>query len=116
MDRLSASSRRANSLRAGSRRCSTGTRRADPGAVPRCGGPRTELGTATVPRPPRGPSVEGAGERVDGGSTVLKRPDPSRLTGVPEFVVDRGGAYGFMPGLRALRGLADLDPEFAGRY
>jgi hypothetical protein len=28
---------------------------------------------------------------------------------LPQFVVNRGGEYCFMPGLRALRWLADLD-------
>ena len=31
-----------------------------------------------------------------------------RLQGLPRFVVTRGGEYGFMPGLRALRWLAEL--------
>ena len=38
------------------------------------------------------------------------RPDgvPTRLTGLPQFVTVRGGAYFFLPGLRALRHLASL--------
>jgi hypothetical protein len=31
---------------------------------------------------------------------------PQRLTGMPRFVTVRGGAYFFMPGIRALRYLA----------
>jgi Dyp-type peroxidase family len=37
-----------------------------------------------------------------------RRPIPRRLVGVARFVVTRGGEYGFMPGLRALRWLAEL--------
>jgi hypothetical protein len=33
---------------------------------------------------------------------------PRRLQGLPRFVITRGGEYCFMPGLRALRWLADL--------
>ena len=40
----------------------------------------------------------------DGGEfTVPKRPIRRRLKGLPDFVVNRGGEYCFMPGLRALR-------------
>ena len=46
----------------------------------------------------------------DGGEfTIPKRPIRRRLRGLPDFVVNRGGEYCFMPGLRALRWLADLD-------
>jgi hypothetical protein len=31
------------------------------------------------------------------------------MQGIPNFVVNRGGEYCFMPGLRAMRWLADLD-------
>jgi Dyp-type peroxidase family len=41
--------------------------------------------------------------------TIPKRPIRRRMTGLPDFVVNRGGEYCFMPGLRALRWLADLD-------
>ena len=41
--------------------------------------------------------------------TIPKRPIRRRMTGLPGFVVNRGGEYCFMPGLRALRWLADLD-------
>jgi Dyp-type peroxidase family len=43
-----------------------------------------------------------------GGLTVPRRPVRKRLQGLPRFVVVRGGEYCFMPGLRALRWLADL--------
>jgi Dyp-type peroxidase family len=39
--------------------------------------------------------------------TVPKRPVRRRLHGLPRFVVTRGGEYCFMPGLKALRWLAD---------
>jgi Dyp-type peroxidase family len=44
-----------------------------------------------------------------GSLTIPRRPVRRRLQGLPRFVVTRGGEYGFMPGLRALRWLADLD-------
>jgi Dyp-type peroxidase family len=44
----------------------------------------------------------------DGDFTVPRRPVRRRLQGLPRFVVTRGGEYGFMPGLRALRWLAEL--------
>jgi Dyp-type peroxidase family len=39
--------------------------------------------------------------------TVPRRPVRRRLQGLPRFVVTRGGEYCFIPGLRALRWLAD---------
>jgi hypothetical protein len=48
------------------------------------------------------------GGNDDGRFTVPRRPIRRRL-GLPPFVVNRGGEYGFMPGLRALRWLASLD-------
>ena len=48
--------------------------------------------------------VQDAGE-----FTIPHRPIRRRLTGLPNFVLNRGGEYCFMPGLRALRWLADLD-------
>ncbi len=45
----------------------------------------------------------------EGGFTVPQRPIRRRLTGLPPFVVTRGGEYCFAPGLRALRWLGDLD-------
>jgi hypothetical protein len=44
-----------------------------------------------------------------GRFTVPQRPVRRRLQGLPAFVVNRGGEYCFMPGLRALRWLADLE-------
>jgi Dyp-type peroxidase family len=41
--------------------------------------------------------------------TIPKQPIRLRLKGLPAFVVNRGGEYCFMPGLRALRWLAELD-------
>ena len=49
------------------------------------------------------------GSNREGDSfTVPRRPVRRRLQGLPRFVVTRGGEYGFMPGLRALRWLAEL--------
>ena len=44
-----------------------------------------------------------------GRFTIPQQPIRRRLTGLPQFVVNRGGEYCFMPGLRALRWLAELD-------
>jgi Dyp-type peroxidase family len=41
--------------------------------------------------------------------TIPRQPIHRRLKGLPAFVVNRGGEYCFMPGLRALRWLADLN-------
>ena len=41
--------------------------------------------------------------------TVPKKPVRRRLQGLPKFVVTRGGEYFFMPGLRALRWLSELE-------
>jgi Dyp-type peroxidase family len=41
--------------------------------------------------------------------TIPKQPIRMHLKGLPAFVLNRGGEYCFMPGLRALRWLADLD-------
>ncbi|MBN8228382.1 Dyp-type peroxidase [Corallococcus macrosporus] len=43
-----------------------------------------------------------------GDFSFPKRPIPRRLQGLSRFVVTRGGEYCFMPGLRALRWLAEL--------
>jgi len=49
------------------------------------------------------------GSNSDGGwFTVPRKPVRKRFQGIPHFVVTRGGEYCFMPGLRALRWLADL--------
>jgi hypothetical protein len=48
----------------------------------------------------------------NGGSgtlTIPQSPIRRRLQGLPQFVVTRSGEYLFMPGLRALRWLADLN-------
>lgn len=47
----------------------------------------------------------------DGNSqfTIPQQPIRRRLTGLPAFVVNRGGEYCFMPGLRALRWIAELE-------
>ena len=60
------------------------------------------LGLGDVTDPVTGPG--------DGGVFgIPQRPIPKRLQGLPRFVVTRGGEYCFMPGLRALRWLAELD-------
>ncbi|HET9713957.1 MAG TPA: Dyp-type peroxidase [Pyrinomonadaceae bacterium] len=41
--------------------------------------------------------------------TLPRKPFRKRLQGIPKFVVTRGGEYCFMPGLRALRWLAELE-------
>ena len=68
------------------------------------GGEFLGLGDATDPI---------AAARADGpGSfSIPQRPIPRRLRGLSQFVVTRGGEYAFMPGLRALRWLADLPTE-----
>lgn len=40
--------------------------------------------------------------------TLPRKPVRKRFQGIPQFVITRGGEYCFMPGLRALRWLADL--------
>ncbi len=44
-----------------------------------------------------------------GQFTIPQQPIRRRLQGLPAFVLNRGGEYCFMPGLRALRWIADLD-------
>jgi Dyp-type peroxidase family len=44
-----------------------------------------------------------------GRFTIPQAPIRRRLSGLPRFVVTRGGEYFFVPGLRALRWLADLE-------
>ncbi|MDP1600554.1 Dyp-type peroxidase [Phenylobacterium sp.] len=46
--------------------------------------------------------------------SIPRRPIPRRMKGLPSFVTMRGGEYGFMPGLKALRWLADLPDEPGG--
>ena len=50
------------------------------------------------------------GSGADGVNfTVPRKPLRKRFQGIPQFVVTRGGEYGFMPGLRALRWLSQLE-------
>jgi Dyp-type peroxidase family len=42
--------------------------------------------------------------------TIPKRPIRQKVTGLPAFTTLRGGAYFFLPGLKALRWLASLGP------
>ena len=44
----------------------------------------------------------------NGNFTLPRKPVRKRCQGIPQFVVTRGGEYCFMPGLRALRWLAEL--------
>jgi Dyp-type peroxidase family len=43
------------------------------------------------------------------GFTIPQKPLRKRLKGIPRFVVTRGGEYCFMPGIKALKWIADLD-------
>ena len=52
--------------------------------------------------------VSGANDGT-GEFTIPRRPVRRRLKGLSQFVITRGGEYCFVPGLRALRWLADLD-------
>ncbi len=51
--------------------------------------------------------VAGAGDGT-GTLDIPKRPIRMRVHGLPRFVITRGGEYCFLPGLRALRWLAEL--------
>jgi Dyp-type peroxidase family len=51
--------------------------------------------------------IVGSNSEAD-GFTVPRTPVRKRLHGIPRFVVTRGGEYCFMPGMRALRWLSDL--------
>jgi len=53
------------------------------------------------------PVVGSMGENE--GFTMPRRPVRKRLQGIPRFVVTRGGEYCFMPGIKALKWLADLN-------
>jgi Dyp-type peroxidase family len=46
-----------------------------------------------------------------GTYSIPRRPIPRRVEGLASFVTTRGGEYGFMPSLTALRWLADLPDE-----
>jgi Dyp-type peroxidase family len=61
------------------------------------------IGTPTEKDPLAGPN-DGSGT-----FTIPQRPIRRRLQGLPPFIVTRGGEYCFVPGLRALRWLAELD-------
>jgi hypothetical protein len=45
----------------------------------------------------------------DSSYTVPRKPVRRRLQGLPRFVITRGGEYCFMPGLKALQWLAELE-------
>ncbi len=45
----------------------------------------------------------------NGDFTIPQRPIRRRMHGLPSFVVNRGGDYFFVPGMRALRWLAELE-------
>jgi Dyp-type peroxidase family len=62
------------------------------------------FGASDAKDPIVGPNGEGD------SFTIPRRPVRKRLLSLPRFVVTRGGEYAFMPGLRALRWLADLRP------
>ena len=49
------------------------------------------------------------GSDVSGAFTLPRKPVRRRLQGIPRLVITRGGEYCFMPGLRALRWLSNLD-------
>jgi Dyp-type peroxidase family len=49
------------------------------------------------------------GNNPSGGFTIPAQPVRKRVGALPRFVQVRGGAYFFMPGLRAIRYLASLD-------
>lgn len=63
------------------------------------------LGLGDAKDPVAGPATG------DGSYTIPRRPIPRRLHGLSRFVVTRGGEYCFMPGLRALRWLSELEGE-----
>lgn len=52
--------------------------------------------------------VAGA-EHGSGAYSIPRRPIPRRLQGLARFVTTRGGEYAFMPGLKALRWLSELE-------
>jgi deferrochelatase/peroxidase EfeB len=47
--------------------------------------------------------------------TIPKRPIRKKITGLPSFTTLRGGAYFFLPGIRALRYLASLSDRTEAR-
>jgi hypothetical protein len=50
------------------------------------------------------------GTPTDGFSMPLDSGPDRRVDGLPQFVTVRGGAYFFLPGLRALRYLSKVQP------
>ncbi|HEX2726554.1 MAG TPA: hypothetical protein VHN20_12110, partial [Beijerinckiaceae bacterium] len=59
------------------------------------------------------PLIGARGRFTGGGGATFTIPHEvgrTRLHGLPDFVTVRGGAYFFMPGLSALRYLADAHP------
>lgn len=54
--------------------------------------------------------IVGAQPASGGRMTIQARPVSTQVVDLPRFVTVRGGAYFFLPGLRALRFLARLDP------
>ncbi|QSQ28090.1 peroxidase [Pyxidicoccus parkwayensis] len=63
----------------------------------------TSLGLGDTKDPVTGPNAG------TGSFSIPRRHIPKRLRGLSQFVVTRGGEYCFMPGLRALRWLAELE-------
>ena len=60
---------------------------------------------------PAGEGPAGRSERRHrDASPCPQRPIRRRLQDLPPFVVTRGGEYCFVPGLRAMRWLAELEP------
>ena len=51
--------------------------------------------------------ISGSQDAAGGSFSIPRRPVPRRLHGLSRFVITRGGEYCFMPGLRALRWLAE---------
>jgi Dyp-type peroxidase family len=67
------------------------------------------IGTPVEQDPLVGPHAAESGDALERRFTVPKRPIRRRLQNLPAFVVNRGGEYCFMPGLRAMRWLSELD-------
>lgn len=55
-----------------------------------------------------------AGAQGPGTYSIPRRPIPRRISGLASFVTMRGGEYGFMPSLTAMRWLSDLADEPGG--
>jgi len=54
-------------------------------------------------------TVGGGGDAPGNTMTIQAEPIRTRVHGLRDFVTVKGGAYFFLPGLRALRYLASLD-------